>query len=121
MAPSLLRLSSGIMKKYGSMLEKTRNQARMKAEREKEFASRYVFKEGHGTASNACYWKVCYDKQLGIYTAQVSFGGAGGGCTSLYQINGDIFNQVGTFEDDDYKSERHPCFRQGLETNLPMV
>ena len=94
------------MKKYGSMLDKTRNQARIKEEREKEFASRYIFKEGHGTASNAGYWKVCYDKQLGIYTAQVSFGGAGGGSTSLYQITGDIFNQVGTFEDDDYKSER---------------
>ncbi len=90
------------MKKFGSMLNKTKNQAKM----QEDFANRFIFKEGHGTASNACYWKVCYDKQLGIYTAQVSFGGAGGSSTSLYQITGDIFNQVGTFEDDDYKSER---------------
>ncbi|MBO6027208.1 MAG: hypothetical protein J6P73_08190 [Bacteroidales bacterium] len=90
------------MKKFGSMLNKTKNQAKM----QEDFANRFIFKEGHGTARNACYWKVCYDKQLGIYTAQVSFGGAGGSSTSLYQINGDIFNQVGNFEDDDYKSER---------------
>ena len=68
--------------------------------------SQFVFKQGHGTASNACYWKVCYDKYIGTYTAMLSFGGAGGSSSSFYQISKAIFDQVGTFVDDDYKSER---------------
>ena len=88
------------------MLNKTRNQTLTKEEKKKELARRFIIKEGHGTASNSCYWAVCFDKDLNIYTALVSFGGAGGSSASYYQITGDIFNQVGKFEDDDYKSER---------------
>lgn len=69
-------------------------------------SSRFIFKEGCGTASNACHWTVCYDNVLGIYTARVGFGGAGGSSVRLYQITKEIFDKVGTFEDDDYKSER---------------
>ena len=69
-------------------------------------SSRFVFKEGCGTARNASSWKVCYDKALGIYTARVGFGGAGGSSVRLYQITKAIFDKVGTFEDDDYKSEK---------------
>jgi len=69
-------------------------------------SSRFIFKEGCGTASNACHWTVCYDNMLGIYTARVGFGGAGGSSVRLYQITKEIFDKVGTFEDDDYKSER---------------
>ena len=68
--------------------------------------SRFVFKEGSGTARNASHWTVCYDMELGIYTARIGFGGAGGGSVQLYQITKEIFDKVGSFEDDDYKSER---------------
>lgn len=65
-----------------------------------------LFKDGIGNASNASYWKVCYDEENEIYTAQKRFMGAGGYSMSLYEITKDIFDKVGTFEDDDYKSER---------------
>ena len=65
-----------------------------------------LFKEGRGTASNASYWKVCYLENLDKYSALKQFGGAGGFFMSLYEINKDIYDQVGTFKDDDYKSER---------------
>ncbi len=66
----------------------------------------FVFKEGRGNANNSCSWKVCHDKSIGLYTAEVSFGGAGGSSYQLFQITKEIFDQVGTLEDDDYKSER---------------
>ena len=64
------------------------------------------FKEGCGNASNSSYWKVCYDDEKDRYTAMKSFSGAGGSSISLYEITKEIFEKVGTFEDDDYKSER---------------
>ena len=56
---------------------------------------------------SASCWKVCCDpSEEGRYTAELHFGGAGGASYSLYEIDKEIFDQVGTFEDDDYKSER---------------
>ena len=70
-------------------------------------SEQYVFKKGIGTASNASSWKVCYDPNgEGRYTAEIRFGGFGGSAYSLYEIDKEVFDQVGTFEDDDYKSER---------------
>ena len=70
-------------------------------------SEQYVFKEGKGRASNASCWKVCYDPSgEGRYTAEISFGGVGGASYGLYEIDKEIFDRVGTFEDDDYKSER---------------
>lgn len=66
----------------------------------------YTFKEGHGNASNSYSWKVCYNSLNDTYTAELSFGGAGGSSYQLFEINKEIFDQVGTFEDDDYKSEK---------------
>ena len=69
--------------------------------------NRFVFKEGEGNAGNSSHWKVCCDMQgEGRYTAEIRFGGAGGASYKLFEINKEIFDQVGTFEDDDYKSER---------------
>lgn len=66
----------------------------------------YIFKEGRGNASNSCSWKACHDTKTDFYSAEVSFGGAGGSSYQLFQITKEIFDQVGSFEDDDYKSER---------------
>ena len=44
--------------------------------------------------------------QEGRYTAEIRFGGAGGASYKLFEINKEIFDQIGTFADDDYKSER---------------
>ncbi len=72
----------------------------------RKMSDRYVFKQGEGSADNSSRWKVCFDKQEGRYTAEVRFGGAGGASYKLYEISREIFERVGTFEDDDYKSER---------------
>lgn len=69
-------------------------------------SERFVFKQGKGNASNSSDWKACFDIQENRYTAEVRFGGAGGASYKLYEINKEIFDQIGTFKDDDYKSER---------------
>ena len=66
----------------------------------------YLFKEGLGSAGNATYWRVCMDPANDTYTAELRFGGAGGSMYGLYEINKDVYDRVGTFEKDDYKSER---------------
>ena len=68
--------------------------------------TQYLFKEGIGSASNATYWRVGMDPENDTYTAELRFGGAGGSMYWLYEINKDIYDRVGTFENDDYKSER---------------
>ncbi len=65
-----------------------------------------MYKQGEGSADNSSHWKVCFDKQEGLYTAEIRYGGVGGASCKLYEIDKEIFDQVGTFEDDDYKSER---------------
>ena len=67
---------------------------------------RFLFKQGKGNADNSSHWKACFDVQEGRYTAEVRFGGAGGASYKLYEITKEIYDQIGTFEDDDYKSER---------------
>ena len=69
-------------------------------------SERFVIKKGKGNASNSSNWKVCFDTMEGRYTAEIRFGGADGASYKLYEINKEIFDQAGTFEDDDYKSER---------------
>ena len=71
-----------------------------------KMSERYVFKQGQGNADNSSCLKVCFDTQDGRYTAELRFGGVGGASYKLYEINKEIFDRVGTFEDDDYKSER---------------
>ena len=69
-------------------------------------SDRFKFKQGEGSSDNSSHWKVCFDMQKGLYTAEIRYGGVGGASYKLYEINKEIFDQVGTFEDDDYKSER---------------
>ncbi|MBQ7059729.1 MAG: hypothetical protein IJM83_10600 [Firmicutes bacterium] len=69
-------------------------------------SDRFIFKQGIGNAGNSSHWKACFDMQEGRYTAEIRFGGAGGASYKLYEINKEIFEQIGAFEEDDYKSER---------------
>lgn len=64
-----------------------------------------VFKEGYDSSFNSGQWKVCFDEKRNLYTAELFFCGAGGAAYYLYEITKDIFEVVGTFDDDDYKSE----------------
>ena len=89
-------------------------------------SDRYIFKQGQGSAGNSSLWKVCYDTQgEGRYTAELRFGGACGASYKLYEINKEIFDRVGTFENDDYKSERlikeggRLLYRSMIDRNMP--
>ena len=63
--------------------------------------------------------------QEGRYTAEIRFGGVGGASYKLYEIDKETYDRVGTFEDDDYKSER--LIREGgrklyvsmIDRNMP--
>lgn len=74
-------------------------------------SDRYVIRQGKGKADNSARWRVCFDRQENRYTAEVRFGGVGGASYKLFEIDKDIFERAGTFEDDDHKSER--LIRQG--------
>ena len=82
-------------------------------------SDRFVLKQGKGNADNSSRWKVCFDKQEERYTAEIRFGGVGGASYRLFEINKEIFDQAGTFEDDDYKTER--LIREGRLLYASMV
>ena len=63
------------------------------------------YKTGHGTGDSSSRWTVCMTNK-GVYTAELYFMGGGGANQSLYEINKEVFDQAGTFEDDDYKTEK---------------
>ena len=63
------------------------------------------FKEGRGGATNASVWKLCHDDERDLYTAELRFIGYSGSSYDLYEINKDIYDTAGTFENDEYKSE----------------
>lgn len=68
--------------------------------------TQFIFKEGCGNKSNSSKWKCAYNSMTGEYTAALFFSSYQGTWLSLYIINKDIWDKVGTFENDDYKSER---------------
>ena len=65
-----------------------------------------MFKDGIGNACNSSHCVVCRDRAGGRYTAELSFGGTGGTCYRLYEIDKDVFDLAGSFENDDYKTEK---------------
>lgn len=70
----------------------------------KDQRSANLYKTGEGTGDSSSRWTVCMTKK-GVYTAELYYMGAGGASQSLYEIDKDVFDQAGTFEDDDYKTE----------------
>jgi len=74
--------------------------------KKKKWNWNWIFKSGKGNASNSSRWEVCYDRNTNKYSAEVCFSGRGGARQDLYEITKEIYDQVGTFENDDYISER---------------
>ncbi len=70
----------------------------------KDQRSSNLYKTGEGTGDGSSRWTVCMTKE-GVYTAELYFMGAGGASQKLYEIDKDVFDQAGTFENDDYKTE----------------
>lgn len=64
-----------------------------------------VFKEGYGSSFSSARWKVCFDEEKALYTAELYFCGSGGAAYYLYEITKEIFDTVGTFGNDERKSE----------------
>ena len=83
------------------------------------------FKYGRGNKSNSSSWYCAHDTENDTYLAVKSFGSAQGHWFSLWKINEETWKQVGTFEDDDYKSERlisegELIYKLEDERNYPM-
>ncbi len=53
-------------------------------------SDKFIFKQGESSAGNSSHWKVCFDMQEELYTAEIRFGGAGGASYKLYEINKEI-------------------------------
>lgn len=62
-------------------------------------------KKGKGSESNSASWRAAYIKNSGGYYAMLNFSSAAGHWKSIYRITEEAFNKLGTFEDDDYKTE----------------
>lgn len=71
----------------------------------KDERSSNLYKTGKGTGDSSSRWTVCMSN-TGTYTAELYFMGAGGAHQWLYEIDKDVFDQAGTFENDDYKTEK---------------
>ena len=70
----------------------------------KDHESSNLYKTGEGTGDGSSRWTVCMTKK-GVYTAELYFMGGGGAHQTLYEIDKEVFDKAGTFEDDDYKTE----------------
>jgi flavin reductase (DIM6/NTAB) family NADH-FMN oxidoreductase RutF len=68
-------------------------------------SSNSLIKTGEGSGISSSRWAVCMSKSNSTYSAELYFMGAGGAHQRLYEIDKDVFDQAGTFEDDDYKTE----------------
>lgn len=65
-----------------------------------------MIKRGCGNQSNSSAWSAAYNKEYKKYVAMLQFGSAYGGWMSLYEISKETFDKAGTFENDDYLTER---------------
>ena len=74
------------------------------SDRYKGMESSNRYKTGEGTGVGSARWTVCMTNN-GVYTAELYFMGSGGAHQWLYEIDKDVFDQAGTFENDDYKTE----------------
>lgn len=63
-------------------------------------------KQGHGSESNSSLWRVAYCEEFKEYFGLVQFGSYAGAWCGIYRISKRDYEAAGTFEDDDYKTER---------------
>lgn len=73
---------------------------------DKKKATKDKIKSGHGNQSNSADWSAMYNSKYDKYVAKVSYCSGCGFWISLYEINQEIYEKLGTFEKDDYKTER---------------
>lgn len=65
-----------------------------------------MIKSGRGNQGNSANWSVAYNEDFEKYVAMLQFSSAYGGWISLYEIPRETFELAGTYENDDYKTER---------------
>lgn len=65
-----------------------------------------IVKRGRGNQSNSASWSAAYNRYEKKYVARLLFSSAGGCWESMYVISKETFDSLGTFDNDDYKSER---------------
>ena len=64
-----------------------------------------TYKNGRGNKENSSYWTCVFDDENNLYYGETFLGNADGIIYNLYKINKEIFDSVGTFDRDDYKSQ----------------
>ena len=64
-----------------------------------------TYKKGRGNKENSSYWTCVFDDEKNLYYGETFLGNADGIIYNLYKINKEIFDKVGTFDRDDYKSQ----------------
>ena len=65
----------------------------------------YTYKNGKGVKENSSNWTCVFDEENDLYYGETFLGNDIGMFYSLYKINKDIFDKVGTFDHDDYISQ----------------
>lgn len=63
-------------------------------------------KAGRGSQSNSANWSAAYNPEVRKYFAKLQFSSASGSWLSYYEIPRETFEKLGTFDRDDYVSER---------------
>lgn len=81
-------------------------------------------KRGCGNQSNSASWSAAYMEGYDKYVAMLSFSSAYGCWEALYEITENSFVKLGSFENDDYQSERlirkgRLLYRYENERNYP--
>lgn len=65
-----------------------------------------MIKSGCGNQRNSAEWSAARNAEYGVYVAKLQLGSAYGCWMSLYEISRETYEALGTFENDDYLSER---------------
>ncbi len=64
-----------------------------------------TYKYGKGIKENSSNWACVFDEVNNLYFGETYLGNDEGIIYNLYKINKEIFDTVGTFNGDDYKSQ----------------
>ncbi len=65
----------------------------------------FSYKNGRGTKENSSNWTCVFDEENNLYYGETFLGNADGMFYTLYEINKEIYDTVGSFSNDDYKSQ----------------
>lgn len=73
---------------------------------DKKKTQKSEIKSGHGNQINSADWSATYNSKYDKYVARVSYCSGCGFWMSLYEISKETYDKLGTFENDDYKTEQ---------------